>query len=556
MLTIPESVKTLFKTDGIRHNFRASFPNGELPDITNADVVRESLHFTESLCSQDPFKFGLSEASVIEFETVGIGNMYGMTIVCGIEIDTSSLSAAQISAIQSDPGDGTLVLAAASDIGYGYYRVPLGTFKVTSCPRNHGTMAHRKVTAMSMYAGGSFPDSPYQYAKLASKAIGQTRLQNLSMLLWAGVGYRFPAILDGLPVERQAALSSGGSASFSKTVGGVTIRGSRAGAGDPYFQSYSNRIKVFDLPQYDTAAVVEWARSQFAADPDYAAYADAAAAAVSQIVSGSVTAQNVTTLVPVVDGRLVYYGDGWSYGPSVVHHIDIYIDFPGGTVSDAFDLFDFATAKCKVLGDSSFQSYMIRLRQTGEQGAGYYTYVNSYDFGKLLNGWLEILGQFGRQTRSGEFEMVTLDDSAPIPVNPANYESCWWDEYDVTPVGTVRVVYSEENNTGTADIIVGDGQSIYDMSDNVVFDFLANADLSVVETMINTHFTPNLPAVAFTPVEMTMQGWPWIEAGDALEITAEDGTVIDTFALRVELSGIQRLSMDVESKAGEIIGEV
>ena len=89
MLNIPESVKTLFKRDGVRKNFRVHFPNGELSDITNENVVQESVKFTESLCSQDVLKFGLTEASVIEFETVGIGNMYGMTIECGIEIDLS-----------------------------------------------------------------------------------------------------------------------------------------------------------------------------------------------------------------------------------------------------------------------------------------------------------------------------------------------------------------------------------------------------------------------------------------------------------------------------------
>ena len=67
MLNIPESIKTLFKTDGVRKNFRAHFPTGEYSDITNSDVVSESLRFSESLCSQMPFKFGCAEASVLEF---------------------------------------------------------------------------------------------------------------------------------------------------------------------------------------------------------------------------------------------------------------------------------------------------------------------------------------------------------------------------------------------------------------------------------------------------------------------------------------------------------
>ena len=77
MLNIPDSVKAPYKQDGVRKNFRAHFPGGELPDITNDNIVQESVKFTESICSQDVFKFGLTEASVIEFETVGVANMYG-----------------------------------------------------------------------------------------------------------------------------------------------------------------------------------------------------------------------------------------------------------------------------------------------------------------------------------------------------------------------------------------------------------------------------------------------------------------------------------------------
>ena len=60
MLNIPDSVKALYKQDGVRKNFRAHFPGGELPDITNDNIVMESVKFTESICSQDVFKFGLA----------------------------------------------------------------------------------------------------------------------------------------------------------------------------------------------------------------------------------------------------------------------------------------------------------------------------------------------------------------------------------------------------------------------------------------------------------------------------------------------------------------
>lgn len=161
MLNIPESVKTLFKTDGTRKNFRVQFPNGEYPDITNENIVRESLHFTESICSQDVFRFGLAEASVLEFETVNVGNMYGMTINAFIEIDVSSLSAEEINDIEAGSWDGALVDLSSSDIGYSFYRVPLGVFRVQDCPRNHETMTHRQVTAYSVTALTGLTNLPY-----------------------------------------------------------------------------------------------------------------------------------------------------------------------------------------------------------------------------------------------------------------------------------------------------------------------------------------------------------------------------------------------------------
>ena len=158
MLNIPDSVKALFKQDGVRKNFRAHFPNGELSDLTNENVMQESVKFTESVCSQDVFKFGLTEASVIEFETVGGGNMYGMTIDCSCEIDCSSLSAADKAAIAAGTWDGTW------DGENEVFSVPYGTFRVESCPRDHQAMAHRKVTA---YTEDMSEPNEFEQKKLA-----------------------------------------------------------------------------------------------------------------------------------------------------------------------------------------------------------------------------------------------------------------------------------------------------------------------------------------------------------------------------------------------------
>ena len=104
-------------------------------------------------------------------------------------------------------------------------------------------------------------------------------------------------------------------------------------------------------------------------------------------------------------------------------------------------------------------------------------------------------------------------------------------------------------------MIVGDGASVYDMTDNEMLRMVYPSTTETVAALLAGDFVVNAANVGFTPVEMTMQGWPWMEAGDALEITAEDGTTVETYALRIEISGIQRLEARIESQSGQIIGE-
>ena len=80
MLNIPEPIKELFKRDNVLKNLRVTFPNGEHDDITNDQIIKESMSFTESLATGAPVVFGLCEASVISFECVGVDNINGMQI--------------------------------------------------------------------------------------------------------------------------------------------------------------------------------------------------------------------------------------------------------------------------------------------------------------------------------------------------------------------------------------------------------------------------------------------------------------------------------------------
>lgn len=139
MLVIPEEVKILLKTDSVRKNFRIIFPDGEREDITNKHLIKESVSFTESLCSQNELKFGLCESSVIEFQTFDVGNINGCRIVARIEVDISSLS----SSFRSAYGE------VLPDLNYPVYVIRYGEFFVNSCERDATNFQQRKVVAYS-----------------------------------------------------------------------------------------------------------------------------------------------------------------------------------------------------------------------------------------------------------------------------------------------------------------------------------------------------------------------------------------------------------------------
>ena len=629
MLNLPESIKALFKRDSVRKNFRAHFPNGEFSDITNDDVVAESLKFSESLCSQKPFKFGCAEASVLEFEAVGVGNMYGMTIEAGIEIDTSSLSAADISTIQAGTWDGTLVLAADSDIGYGFFRVPLGVFRVESCPRNHGAMAHRQVTAYSVIVANKLNFPNYM---LWSKILARPS----AILGTFGCGLTVSKTL--LPSDATSWAYGDGRAGFNSAGKNVSVRiketndvkiyNSFVDRGSPAYmkaelngydaEAYSNIGKkiaaALDAAGYDFTynaakkkvyssnleALMRWSPHFFTPIITYdASYTDDGRYDIYDV------SQTVTPgeLVPIVCSQFDINSTGWGFMvPVSIYRLNSFRRYGYFSRNDLTkslwltiieDGTEIATIRIPpdadpagcVLTNPVIYTYAVAddpevfdIGSTGEEKAQFYrTFSNdggttitqktalnlktfpyaAFDPMDMANGVLELNAQFAKMDRLGGVEVVRLDNSSPQSVLPENYKEVWWDEYDVDAVGAVLVSYRGAEDNGTAtEIAIGSGTSIYDMSDNAALQTINPATLGSITTLVNSKFAPYANDVEFTPVEMTMQGWPWLEAGDALEITAEDGTVVNTYAMRVEMSGIQNLSATITAQGGQVIREV
>jgi len=565
MLTIPDSIKALYKTDGVHKNFRVHFPNGELPDITNDNVVRESLHFTESLCSQDVFKFGLAEASVLEFETVGISNMYGMTIEASIEIDGSSLSAADKASIAAGTWDGTW--DAVNEI----FAIPLGSFKVDSCPRDHQNMAHRKLTAYTTYTGTA-ENSPFEEAKLTNflaTASGNYE-PDITKLIYAAFGWTNQATRDALTksvfmpwanIPTESVLQPIVYVS-SQTYVRATLTCKKIVAPDTITSpteipaDYLYGLELNGPIDMETPGA--WLETTLA-NTGYYSDDDIAKALTQMKYCLSPYLQSVKPKNCFAGDIPIFYP---KYASTTNPYVTLYVPtsvtfsvWAGGagqgsptftTISSTPTLYQYTNTPPAVVASFPATGSYISTP----------TYVNCYDFLDILAGYTSLSGQFGRVDRLGGYKTVTLDPTSPTSVVPGDYAECWWDEYDVSPIGTVTVTYKDNDAAEmTAEIEIGSGLSRYDMTDNETLKSLSSADLTSVTNIITGDFATNAANVGFTPIDLTMQGWPWLEAGDALQITAEDGTTVDTYALRVEMSGIQNLQMAITAQGGTIIGE-
>lgn len=125
MIALANTAKMLYKADAIPKRIVISFPSGNFADITN-DNLTGSVSLKESICSSE-FKFGLCEASTLEFECFDIGNFKSESIQTKIQI-----------------------WDASNEI---WIDTALGTHKVDECKRQ-ANMARRRVTAYdSLYSG-------------------------------------------------------------------------------------------------------------------------------------------------------------------------------------------------------------------------------------------------------------------------------------------------------------------------------------------------------------------------------------------------------------------
>lgn len=598
MLNIPDEVKALFQSDSIFKNFHVHFPNGEHTDLNNGNIVAESVEFTESLCSQESFRFGLTEASELKFTCVNVPNIRGVTLEAAIEIDVATLGAAWISAHQPSGAEAFLDPQVCTYSGRDLYRVPYGVFIVDTCPRNHETMYKRDVTAYTERLTDTLVN-PYQtnvlnafYAtittyKARTKALAYASIYNSNPDALLSLGYTKTALSVGSNYNRSTTLTL-------KTAGGVSKSIGFSSAYRPYAVSsittdwpttlYAVNWNTVEDPDAveEVVAILEDAGID-AAQSGYSSLEEIAeeglqgirghcsAVKVDAVKSGVTTTTFSLAHIPAGVNLIYPYIEGmdglelWFVSKTTV--------YDGGTILGSVDYGNVTFSKYTDTNAAStfstmevaYDSTLQTKRKYDNDVFDFYSFANAFSLSGLVSGYLELLCRFGSPARTGGMEITGLDNTSPVSILPGNYSELWYDETTISPIGYALVKFKgSDGNEQDITVQIGTGSSVYDLTENEVIrntvftvsDAEAAQGITIESKIIdflNTVFTPNIPDMSFVPIELTKQGLPYLEAGDAIEITTGDLQTVPSFILRQTISGIQFLTADVESANGEAI---
>ena len=614
MLNIPSEVKALFKRDDIYKNFHVHFPNGEFRDLNNEDIVTESVKFTESLCSQQYLKFGLTEASEIRFECYGVPNIRGALIQCVMEIDCSSLGNAWLTD-HDDPSAGFLEPHAVMvTTGLGYYSIPYGQFMVDSCPRNHQQRARREVTAFTHFFSANDDFSPFEVYKLSEHRTKKKTTLNVSDLVATALNY----------IPNEYSLKSNLKSKYSQRTGNSYEHVVWLGDGtsenkfslfmrrDVYYSASlsktdrdsnslvkvtfdRNTVTLFDefaeqceacgitgyykyLPFYDTDlpdALILATPKQILNTRNPKEYLGLCVnfpdALNAQQYEGFSTLDD--TIFSLRDAYA--QSNGFLFGTGyITKEISVMLrtghgDYPSqGTLvwEGYYNLFDdFTLNGYDITTRNELQKMTMTFDHTLEipdkPRKPIMTYYNAYSLTDIVNGYFEIKGVFLKQGRDNSISEFALPDSETESIQRSQYSSVWYEDDQIQPIGMIKYRFvdqkSDKDNEYSFD--VSDG-SIYDMTDNYVLQHLNRSGendkttAAKIESALDSGFRANVPVFSFVPSKVEMQALPYVEAGDTIESVTEDSETVDTMIFERTITGIQCLKDDISSAGGEAVG--
>lgn len=196
---------------------------------------------------------------------------------------------------------------------------------------------------------------------------------------------------------------------------------------------------------------------------------------------------------------------------------------------------------------------------------------NTITYGELLKNCCELLGVFGTiipNASYGVFRYIELGKSAE---KYDFYENLYAEEYDCSGYNNfvfINGYSSREKKTIEFETLWGDEQNNYDLTKNTVCwqedDGTGGSLVHNVQNLLNHKSGERFYNCSYTPLTATLDGRPWLQVGDGIEIenyiTDTNGDfVLDengepkkekvkAYVLSRTLSGIKALTDSIEAK--------
>ena len=606
MIQVPDIIKEYLHYDTCQKNIRIHFPNGERSDICNDLIVKDTVSFTESLCSQDTLKFGLCEAPVFECETVGVGNIKGATIQVFCEIYCEADYANIPGAIWQ------------SDLMSHVYQIPLGTFVVASCQRQ-GDIIHRKIVAYGFtYVLENSGISKNAYIKFKASEFS-SRSGPLRSTIEGIVYSSYPSLFNKGNYTYSTAVYDGsqGSAGVRIATGVGTViwhnmeiscrwylkprwigLAGDDGSGtvveidtnkmDINRDFLSDIVRVFD--DYDEAFSDspdrwgypygrpgrQWAEECLAADLNgepwlYVQYYGQDSE--SEKMQGKMIMEmcEVPDAWGVVSGAIMFGGYTLEVVRETAPDVVLFSE-DAETINIGSDL-SYSITKNNFNG----YSWPLAKIETKYNNQTRYTASESFDEMDILgyfNALLETEGLFMRSSRYNYADMISIKQqfallpsntlypsSSLYPGSPTgasirreDYQSCWYDDNYTKPFGAVQCQFKDSNNNdilfflfldGFDETTPTDSYQIYDLSGNLIIESTTWTEAQI--QAICEQVATNIDGVTYMPVSFTGRGLPYVEAGDTFEILTKANESITTIVLNRTLTGDQTLTDSYKS---------
>jgi len=603
MISVPDVIKDLYHQDHAYKNIRIHFPNGERSDICNDLIVKNSVSFKESLCSQNTLKFGLCESPVFECETVGVGNIQGMTIEVSCEVECPF----------NCPG-----AEWRTDLQKYIYSIHYGTFVVSEAKRQ-ADMIHRKILA---YGGKAAHGWKIIMPEIEKPTRAEAYTPNMGYFLAENGLNVIENVVDQTVV------------SWTDTITGNYA----LGEDDPWITTtylsadITYKIMKFDSnhdTDYDALYQLDWTMRKTRASTyndsliffnDYMSFLDREALDFAlddlyrismyydyEYPSGTGAYNRIYSSDDYIDlgenntlKKIFYpYNNGWYEVSKGRFYIECPYKITLKVEDENFHIIKQRTfeiaytpyiSKKKYINDApawtGLQIVVPRSEQEyfGTTGGVYYLdWTEHKNLEEKTNAILEIAGLFMYFGRDSLYDSKVVDIKQKFGLTPRNslypgrnvypkgvtggkllpkdYQSCWYGDKYTLYYGAVKCTYKtviiEEGEEKTVDWEITiylngfdensdvNSYQVYDLSNNIIIKNGVWTE-GTIRDMCGA-IVENLTSVTYMPVDFKGRGLPYVEPGDTFEILTASNDSITTIVLNRTLSGDQTLTDNYKS---------